>query len=296
MNKTIMHVNYGEMGFNNYGSNTIDSICKMAAETGFDGIEFRGNPPANLKEMPFAEYVAQIAECKKKYGLSDIIFNFHLSACTSADKEARQKDVATVVEKVRLVNEHCGTTLCNTFGSKLNSPIPSASLSAFEFHGSAVATAEDWDLTADAYQLVGRELEKIGVKFAFETHMFYMHDVPSQVMKLVNMIDSPAIGVNMDYGNTIYFPNHPSVEDTIDMYGDKLFYTHLKNSTPIPGMDVRMPTALGDGEINHRSYLAKLKEVGFTGPIGIEAPRAGDRAWYAKQDYLYFKSVMETMQ
>lgn len=293
MNKTIMHINYGEMTFNDYGNNTIDSICKMAAETGFDGIEFRGNPPTNLADMPFEEYATQIADCKKKYGLSDIVFNFHLNACTNSDKEARQKDIDTVIEKVRLVNDLCGTTLCNTIASKHVSKIPTAPAKGYEFHGSAAATAEEWDLTVDAYQKLGRELEKVGVRFAFETHMFYIHDLPSTTKKLVDLIGSPAVGVNMDFGNTVYFPKHPSVEETIDLYGDKLFYTHLKNSSPIPNTNMRIAAGLGEGEINHRVYLKKLKEIGFAGPIGIESPRSGDREWYAKQDFAYFKSVME---
>ena len=95
----------------------------------------------------------------------------------------------------------------------------------------------------------------------------------------------------MDYGNTVYFPNRPSVEETIDIYGDKLFYTHLKNSSPIPGTKARMGVNLADGEINHRAYITKLREVGFTGPIGIEAPRTGDRIWFAQKDYAYYKDV-----
>ena len=135
------------------------------------------------------------------------------------------------------------------------------------------------------------ELEKIGVKFAFETHPKYINDTPEATKKLVDLIDSPAVGINMDYGNTIYFPVRPSVEEAIDIYGDKLFYIHLKNSSSIPGTKTRIPTNLSDGEINHRAYLEKLHEVGFCGPICIEAPRSGDRVWYAKCDYEYYKAI-----
>ena len=47
------------------------------------------------------------------------------------------------------------------------------------------------------------------------------------------------------------------------------------------------------GEINHRAYLEKLRDVGYTGPIGIEAPRLGDRLWFAKCDLAYVKELME---
>lgn len=295
MNHTIMHINYGETTYNHYGSNTIDSICKMAANIGFDGIEFRGNPPAEFKNIPFVDYVKQIAECKKKYGLSEVIFAIGLLDCTSHDKDKRENSILAAIEKAKIANELCGTTTCNTFASRLTSGISTAPANCYEFHGSAVASQEDWGLTVDAFQQVGYELERIGVKFAFETHMFHIHDLPAATKKLVDAINSPVIGVNMDFGNIVYFPEHPSLEETIELYGDKLFYTHLKNSTAAPGSNTRIATALGEGDINHRSYLSKLKGAGFGGPIGIEAPRPGDRVWYAQQDYLYFKSVMETI-
>lgn len=292
MNKVIMHINYCEVALSSFGERTIDDICKIAAEIGYDGIQFRGKEPKELASLSFREYASQIAEAKKKYGLSEILFGINVAGCTSDDKEEREKGISDAIENARIANELCGTTVCNTFGPRLFSKIPTAPASP-EFHGSAVATERDWNLTADAYSRVGRELEKIGVKFAFETHPKYINDTPQASKKLVDLIDSPAVGINMDYGNTVYFPVRPTVEEAIDIYGDKLFYIHLKNSSPVPGSGTRMPTGLGDGEINHRAYLIKLREVGFKGPIGIEAPRTGDRLWFAQQDFKYFKSVLK---
>ena len=31
------------------------------------------------------------------------------------------------------------------------------------------------------------------------------------------------------------------------------------------------------------------------GPIGIEAPRPGDREWYATNDYNYVKSIIDSL-
>ncbi len=297
MNKKIMHINYAEMGFNSFGTRSVDDICRFAAETGFDGIEFRGGRhiPLQYADRPFTEYVSDIAAAKKKYGLSEILFGIGIDECSNPDKEVREKSIAETIEKAKIVNDLCGTTLCNTFGKTTVSTLASAPRASYEFHGSFAATAEDWELTADSFRKLGDAAEKLGMKFAYETHMNYIHDLPAATMKLVNMVDSPAIGVNMDYGNTVYFPAPPSVVETIDMYGDKLFYTHLKNSSAVPGSGLRMATALGDGSIDHREYLAKLKEVGFTGPIGIEAPRGGDRYWFAECDLAYFNKVYASL-
>lgn len=292
MNPVIMHVNYGEIRWDCFGNNTIDDICRMAADIGFDGIEMRSAPPKEFKEMPFMEFVGQIKAAKEKYGISTLLFNIPIENIFSEDKDLRTAGVQEALEKACIVHNLFGTTLCNTETAAIRDP--NAERSDIACHGSAAATREHWDLAVDAYRELAKGIEPLGMKFAFESHMNCIHDLPQACKKLVDLIDSPNIGINMDYGNTIYFSGCPSVEETIDIYGDKLFYTHLKNSIAKPGGG-RTPTALSEGEINHRNYLKKLRQVGFSGPIGIEAPRPGDRYWFAQQDLGYYKAVRSSV-
>lgn len=293
MNPVIMHINYGEAASDRYGGNTIDDICRMAADVGFDGIEFRGTPPRDVEGLTFEEYVKQIAAARKKYNLSHIMFAIGPANCISEDKELRAAGVQKALEDARFVHDMCGTTLCNTFSKAILSTDPSVAPRDFAKHGSAVATQDQWDMTVEVFQQFAKGIEPLGMKFAFETHMKYIHDLPETSKKLVDLIDSPNIGINMDYGNTVYFAGFPSVEETIDIYGDKLFYTHLKNSIQI-GED-RKPTALSEGTINHRRYLKKLEKVGFDGFIGIECTRPGDRCWFAQQDMAYYKALRNSI-
>ena len=294
MNPVIMHVNYGEVRFNSFGSNTIDDVCRMAAELGFDGIEFRSAPQVELKDMPFDDFLALIAKSVKEYGIKMPLFSTILAKSASESKDERDEQVKTMLEKVQKIHDIFGTTLFNTCGTTFLSKDPAAPSTAMECHGSAAATQDQWNWTVETYRQLAKELEKMGIRFAFETHMKYIHDTPEASKKLVDDIDSPNIGINMDFGNTVYFPQYPSVEETIDLYGDKLFYTHLKSSIAKPGGG-RMPTMLSQGEINHRAYLKKLKQIGFAGPIGIEGNRPGDRYWYAKEDLAYFNAVYSSL-
>lgn len=295
MNPVIMHVNYGEVSFDSFGRNTVDDICRMAAELGFDGIEFRSAPPKEFKEMPFEDFMDQIAKGVKEYGIRMPLFSIGLAQSAVEDKELRDAEVEKVLAQTRKIHDMFGTTLFNTCGTAIKSTDPAVPATAMECHGSAVATQEQWDRTVETYQKLAKGLEPMGIKFAFETHMKYIHDTPAAAKKLVDLIDSPSIGINMDYGNTVYFPGVPSVEEAIDIYGDKLFYTHLKNSVAKPGGG-RTPIALCHGEINHRRYLKKLKDVGFDGPIGIEGNRPGDRYWYAQEDLAYYKAVRASIE
>ncbi|MBQ9784468.1 MAG: sugar phosphate isomerase/epimerase [Clostridia bacterium] len=296
-NPIIMHINYAEISGGNFGKRSVDDVCRAAAQFGFDGIEFRGAIPKSLGDVSFREYAEQIAAGKKKYGLSEMLLSFGMADCASPEREKREKCLTDTVEKAKIAREICGANVCNTSAAPTFSTVHGVTYADYKFNGSAAATEENWKLTVDTYQRLGAELEKLDLRFAFETHMNYIHDLPAPSKKLVDMIDSPYIGINMDYGNTVYFPARPTLEETIDLYGDKLFYLHMKNSVAVPGGNgLRLPTALSDGEINHRLYVEKLQEVGFAGPIGIEAPRPGDRYHYAKTDLAYIRSVIEDLR
>ena len=291
-NKIIMHINYVESGYNSFGKRSIDDICRFAADTGYDGIEFRGVIPKELSSLSFREYAEQIAAGKKKYGLSEILFGIGAGDAANPDAEARARNVAEVLEKAKIAREVCGSEVCNTYSTWIKSPVPTVPQYGYEFHGSVAASESQWKRIVDTYQQIGVGLERIGLRFAFETHMSYVHDLPQKSRELVDEIGSPMIGINMDYGNTFLFPVRPSVAECIDLYGDKLFYAHLKNYVSVPDAAREVATSLSGGEINHRAYLEKLKEVGFSGPIAIEAPRPGDRLYFAREDLTYLKSVI----
>lgn len=287
-NPIIMHINFCEVSFATFGK-TVDDVCRKAKEWGYDGVEFRANVPNDLI-LSVEEYVDQIAAAKKKHGIKEILFGIDVNGVANEDPAVRAKAVEDAIKFFKLANKKCGTTVCNTFGDNVVSRDGRAPASNYNYHGSTVATEQQWDWTVEGFKKIGAELEKLGMKAGFETHMNYIHDTPQASKKLVDLIDSPAIGLNMDYGNMVYFVNVPDPVETVKLFGDKIVHMHLKNSIYI-GDEKRMPTALGEGEINHRLYMKALKEIGYEGPIGIEAPRGGDREWYAKKDLEYFKDV-----
>lgn len=290
-NHIIMQINYAERAGGNFGRRSISEVCTFAKGLGFDGIEFRGELPTEMRHLSFREYAELIARGKRESGLSDILFGFNLLDCTNMEK--RDAQIADIIEKIKIVREVCGTEVCNVSGAWISAREPNTPWYRYDLCGSYAAEEKDWELTADAFSRIAPTLEQIGLRFAFETHMGYIHDLAATAKRLVDMIGSPMIGINLDYGNTVYFKNRTSVTQAIDDCGDKLFYTHLKNSVALPETDnLRLATALGEGEIDHRVYLEKLEDIGYTGLIGIEAPRQGDRIWYAKCDMEYMKSLL----
>lgn len=287
-NKVIMHINYCEQG------QTIPKLCQKAAEWGFDGIEFRGKR-TGVQETT-EEYLDEIARSMKKAGLKEVMFGYPTPNMMLTDAAARAKEIEQGVRFYEMARKRLKSwfNVSNAFTGGLTHPDKTIPYSQYERHGSGCATEDQWKWAAEGYQIIGDAVAKLGVRLAFETHMGYLHDTPLAAKKLVDLIGKPSIGINLDYGNAVYFQKNPSLAETISALGQSIFYTHLKNSIGLPSGG-RIPTGLADGQINHREYLRLLKQFGFTGPIGIEAPRPGDREWYAQQDLAYIKSVMKDL-
>ena len=281
----IMHVNYCEQG------QTIPEMCQKAVDWGYDGIEFR-RKRAGVDETPEA-YLDSIAESASKSGLKNVLFGGPGVDLTSEDEATRKAEVEDGISFYRMASERVQLSVCNVMAGSLRNPDMSVPYGAYDQQGSGVATEDHYSWAAEGYRELGAMAEELGFKMAFELHMGYLHDLPEPSMKLLGMVDSSAVGANLDYGNIVYFPSAPSLADTIDSLGDKLYMVHLKNS--IPTGDGRVPVGLGDGIVNHREYLQLLKDSGFDGPICIEAPRPGDREWFAREDIAYLRSVLKDL-
>jgi len=282
----IMHVNYCEQG------QTLGEICSKAADWGYDGVEFR-RKRARVEETP-EQYLDALAESVAKSGLKQVIFGGPGPNFMQADAALRQHELETYQEFFRLATQRFELTVCNTMTGGLQNPdknVPSG-YGHFDKHGSAAAGPEHWQWAAENFRILGDMAEEMGFRFAFEVHMGLLHDLPASSRRLVDEIDRPAVGVNLDYGNVFHFKGHPSLAESIALLADKLYYLHLKNYYPMRLSDELIPTGLADGAINQREFVKLLVEHDYDGPICVEAPRPGDREWFAQQDLAYIRSVI----
>ena len=282
----IMHVNYCEQG------QTIPEMCKKAVAWGFDGVEFRRYRRGE-DETP-EQYVDSIARSAEESGLKHVLFGGPGIELTTDDAGAREKAVEEGLAFYKLAASKVDLTVCNIMAGSLRSSDPNVAGSDYHLHGSGAATDQHYEWAAEGFKPLGAQAEELGFKLAFEIHMGYVHDLPDPAMKLIGMIGSKGVGANLDYGNMIYFPKAPSLSETISTLGGSLYMVHLKNSMPYAGG--RNPVGLGDGIINNREFLRLLKESGFDGPVCIEAPRPGDREWFAQEDLRYIRSVMADLE
>jgi len=281
-NAIVLHVNYVEQG------QSIPEMCRLAARWGYDGIEFR----RTHKNYPDDQaYVDAIAKAREAEGLSVVLFGGPAPDFMAADPDARARGLDAAIAFYRTAAKALPLTVCNTFTGPLHGP----DYFAFERNGSAMAAPEQWDWAVAGFKTLGEAAGELGFRFAFETHNCYIHDLAKPSRELVDRIGMPSVGLNLDYGNIALHPKGEPLEEALSLCGDKLYEVHLKNFF-LPASDPRgfIACGLGDGRINHRAYLKALKQMGYAGPITLEAPREGDRAHFAVQDMKYLRGLMES--
>jgi sugar phosphate isomerase/epimerase len=283
-NPIIMHCNYAEQG------QTIDQMCDLAASVGYEGIEFR-RKRAGEGETP-EQYLDAVARAVERTGLEHVLFGGPGCDLMQADADARARDLDEYIAFFRDAAKRFDLSVCNTMaGPLLNTD---AAYYEFEKNGSAIATDEQWQWATEGFQTLGDLAAELGFKLAFETHNGYIHDLAAPSRKLIDLIDRPSVGVNMDLGNILLHVEGESTPEAVRICGDRTYMVHLKNFFQLPGATHQnwVQCALGDGIINNREFLECLGNVGFAGPLAIEAPRPGDRQWFARQDLEYLRSLL----
>lgn len=279
-----MHINCCEQG------QSLDDVCRKAADWGFDGVEFR-RKRSGVEETPEA-YLDQLARAVTRAGLRDVSFGWPTLEVMTPDDAKRAAEVEAAARFYELAAQRFKLSVCNAFTGTLIHPDRTVPHGDYHRHGSGAATKEHWQWATTAFQELLARTEHLGIRFAFETHMHYLHDLPAATHKLADAIGSPRVGVNLDYANVLFFPNPPSLREAVDVCGERLFLIHCKNVRRLP-TGGGLTTPLSDGEINHREFLGLLKARGYRGPICIETPRPGDREWFARQDLAYLKNLIQ---
>ena len=282
----ILHVNYCEQG------QTIPEMCRKAVGWGYEGIEFRRSRRGE-EETP-EQYLDAVANSADAAGLKHVLFGGPGFNMMLEDADARKAEIEEGIRFYKLAAERVKLTVCNTSAGGVPRKGESVPRWRYDLGGSGAANENHYKWAAAGYKELGAVAEDLGFKLAFETHMGCLHDLPESTKKLLDMIDSPAVGANLDYGNMAYFPSPPTLSETVGALSGRIYMLHLKNALTVDTGDHKAMVAcgLGDGVINNREFLLLLKAAGFDGPMSIEAPRAGDREWYAQQDIAYLKSVL----
>jgi len=139
----------------------------------------------------------------------------------------------------------------------------------------------DWLTEEDAYNLMRVSLKAIAetcadneVYLGIEQHGPYTAKVES-LLRILGLVDSPWIRVNYDCGNTFLSGEDPY--KMLDAVIDKVVHVHAKDISVRQADEERgkvtgtaVGCACGDGVIDWKRVVGRLKEAGFDGVLSVE--------------------------
>lgn len=123
----------------------------------------------------------------------------------------------------------------------------------------------------EALKQVAGHCAQRGVGFNFETGQ----ETPVTLLRTIERVNTGNLGINLDTGNLILYGKANPV-DALDVFGRFVRDTHCKDGLyPTGGTELGTEVALGNGKVNFPALVARLKALGYAGPLTIEREIGG---------------------
>jgi len=123
---------------------------------------------------------------------------------------------------------------------------------------------QNWEDYVEVMKRCAAICEGAGMKYALEPHPYRYMSNAASMLRLVDHVGSPALGMNFDPSHL--FPSGEIPQMVIYQLGDRIFHTHLSDNDATTNAHWRP----GKGKIDWEGVLRALKEVGYDGVLSIE--------------------------
>ncbi|MBQ7901989.1 MAG: sugar phosphate isomerase/epimerase [Clostridia bacterium] len=120
---------------------------------------------------------------------------------------------------------------------------------------------------------IATSLKSKGQYFLFETGQ----ETPVTLRRAIEDIGTDNLGINLDPANLILYGKANPI-DALEVFGSYVRDIHGKDGCyPTNGRELGLETPIGEGKVNFPAFVAKLKEIGYDGPITIEREISGEQ-------------------
>jgi len=127
--------------------------------------------------------------------------------------------------------------------------------------------------TVEAIKDVAGCCADLGIGFNFETGQ----ETPVVLLRTIERVNTGNLGINLDSANLILYGKANPV-DALDVFGRYVRDVHMKDGLyPTDGDHLGEEVPLGEGKVDLPALVAKLKSVGYAGPLTIEREISGDQ-------------------
>lgn len=140
----------------------------------------------------------------------------------------------------------------------------------------------------NAVREVAEHLKGNGQNFLFETGQ----ETPVTMLRCFETVATDNLYVNLDTANLILYGKANPV-DALDVFGKYVRNIHAKDGLyPTDGKNLGKETRIGDGKVDFKSLLTKLKELGYDSYLTIEREITGEKQL---EDVIYAKNYLENI-
>ncbi len=134
----------------------------------------------------------------------------------------------------------------------------------------------DWRAGFESYvEMLSRCCEvcaAAGLRYALETHPYRWATTALSLLRLIERVGSPALGVNFDPSHLFPCGDLPQV--AVYQLGDRILHAHFSDNDGLTNAHWRP----GMGKMDWTATLAALRDVGYDGVISIELEDVPGRA------------------
>jgi sugar phosphate isomerase/epimerase len=111
----------------------------------------------------------------------------------------------------------------------------------------------------------------LGLQFWFETGQ----ETPVTMLRLITCVGTDNLGINLDPANLISYGRGNPI-DALDVFGAHVRNVHAKDALyPTDPMHLGQEVQVGAGRVRFPEFVARLREIGFTGEYIIEREISG---------------------
>jgi len=117
-------------------------------------------------------------------------------------------------------------------------------------------------------------------------------ETPVTLLRTIEEVGTENLGINLDTANLILYGKANPV-DALDVFGKYVRNTHMKDGFyPTDGMHLGKEVPIGQGKADFPAVIAKLKALGYAGPLNIEREISGEQQI---KDILAAKAYLEAL-
>jgi sugar phosphate isomerase/epimerase len=250
-----------------------ETAIRRIASLGFKAIELIAWNRDFLKDYYTADTIKKLRGVLKNEGiaLSQFVSTPHdLSSPDKAKRDAAVDHWKRAVE----VGAELGSPIINmvsahAFGMKDGQEYPRITTKPLvQTYHVEVPSGLDWDQNYRDYvaslKKCAKACEKAKVSMTIEPHPARYLANTDGALRLLEHVNSPAVGINFDPSHTFPVGDFPNV--TVYRLGKRIKHLHVSDNDGVTNVHWRP----GMGKINWKAMFQALKDIGYDGVVSIE--------------------------